>query len=155
MPVRSASRLILLVTLLLTLPATAAFAQGAPAAAPPAADPLAVAERFIAGFNRHDLNLMIAETDADVRWLSVVDDRALPDARGQAALQEWMAKFFSVFPTARRTIEQSIAHGPFVSAWERARWTDKRGEERTQAGLVVYEVREGKIRNVWRYAPQP
>src|SRR4029077_536678 len=121
-------------------------------------------------------NLMIAETDADVRWLSVTDDRVLPDARGQAALQEWLARYFSVFPTAQRTIEQSIAHGPFVSAWERARWKDKRGEERTQAELVVYEVREGKIRkagdraragrvsdgvgggkirNVWRSPPQP
>jgi ketosteroid isomerase-like protein len=151
MPVRSASCLILLLILL----ETAAFTQGPPAAAPPSAGPLAVAERFIAGFNRHDLTRMIAETDADVRWMSVVDDRALPDARGQAALQEWMARFFSVYPTAQRTIEQSIAHGPFVSAWERDRWKDKRGEDRTQAGLVVYEVRDGKIRNVWRYAPQP
>jgi ketosteroid isomerase-like protein len=151
MPPRPASPFVFLLALL----RTAALAQGAPAAAPPAADPPAVIERFIAAFNRHDLTLMSAETDADVRWLSVADDRVLPDARGQAALQEWMARFFSVYPTASRTIEQSIAHGPFVSAWERARWKDKRGEERTQDGLVVYEIREGKIRNVWRYAPQP
>ena len=151
MPARLASSYVVLLALL----GTSAFAQGPPAAAPPVADPLTVVERFIAAFNRHDLTLINAETDADVRWLSVVDDRALPDARGQAALQEWMARYFSVFPTAQRTIEQSIAHGPFVSAWERARWKDKRGEERTQAELVVYEVREGKIRNVWRYPPQP
>jgi ketosteroid isomerase-like protein len=151
MPSRPASPFVFLLALL----GTAALAQGAPATAQPAADPSAVVERFIAAFNRHDLTRMNAETDADVRWLSVTDDRALSDARGQAALQEWMARYFSVFPTAQRTIEQSIAHGPFVSAWERARWKDKRGEDRTQAGLVVYEVREGKIRNVWRYPPQP
>jgi ketosteroid isomerase-like protein len=151
MPPRLASPCLVLLALL----ATAAFAQAPPAAVPPAAAPPAVVERFIAGFNHHDLNRLIAETDPDVRWMSVVDDRILPDARGQAALQEWMARFFAVFKTEQRTIEQSIAQGPFVSVWERARGKDKRGEERTQAGLVVYEVREGKIRNVWRYAPQP
>ena len=152
-------RLALCLVLLLTLPGAAALAQGAPPAAPAPADPLAeplkVVERFIAGFNRHDLGLLIAEADPDVKWLTVVDDRVIPDARGQAALQEWMAKFLAVYPTVKRTIEQSIAHGPFVTVWERSRWKGKEDADLTQAGLVVYEVQRGKIKNVWRYSPQP
>jgi hypothetical protein len=142
----------------LALPGGAAFAQGTPPAAPPSdplAEPLKVVERFVAGFNRHNLGLMIAETDPDVVWLTVADAQIVPDAKGQAALQEWMARFLSVYPTVRRTVEQSIAQGPFVSTWERWRWKGKNGADLTQAGLTVYEVRKGKIRNVWRYAPQP
>jgi hypothetical protein len=152
------SRLALCLALLLISPGTAAFAQGTPpAAAPvdPLADPQKVVERFIAGFNRHDLGLLIAEADPDVKWLTVVDDHVIPDARGQAALQEWMAKFLSVYPTVKRTVEQSIAHGPFVSVWERSRWKGKEDADLTQAALVVYEVQKGKIKNVWRYSPQP
>ncbi len=150
------SRLALCLALLLSLPGAAALAQGTPPAAPadPLADPLKVVERFIAGFNRHDLGLLIAETDPDVRWLTVVDDRIVPDARGQEALQEWMARFLSVYPTVKKTIEQSIARGPFVTAWERARWKGKADADLTEAVLVVYEVQKGKIKNVWRYSPQ-
>ena len=150
MPVRLTASLALVLALL----GTAAHAQGTPPAAPPGADPLAVVGRFIEGFNRHDLSLMIAETDADVKWLTVVDDRVIPDARGQAALQEWLAKFLSVYPTVKKTVEQSIVHAPFVSVWERSRWTGKSGNELTQAVLVVYEVQKDKIKNVWRYSPQ-
>ncbi|HEY0554066.1 MAG TPA: nuclear transport factor 2 family protein [Thermoanaerobaculia bacterium] len=152
------SRLALCLVLLLSLPGAAALAQGVPAETPapadPLADPLKVVERFIAGFNRHDLGLLIAETDPDVRWLTVVDDRILPDARGQEALQEWMARFLSAYPTAKKAIEQSIAHGPFVTTWERSHWKGKGSADLTQAVLVVYEVQKGKIRNVWRYSPQ-
>jgi hypothetical protein len=151
-------RLAVCLALGLALPGAAAFAQGTQPATPPPADPAAepvkIVERFVDGFNRHDLGLLIAETDADVAWLSVVDAQIVPDAKGQAPLQDWMARFLSVYPTVKKTIEQSIAQGPFVSTWERSRWKGRNGADLTQAGLVVYEIRKGKIRNVWRYALQ-
>jgi hypothetical protein len=150
MPARPAASACLV---LLSLLGAAARAQGTPPPAPPA-DPVAVTERFIAGFNHHDLGLMIAETDADVRLLTVVDDRIVLDSRGQTALQESTAKFLSVYPMVRKTIEQSIAHGPFVSTWERSRWKGRNGNDLTQAMLVVYEIQQGKIKNIWRYSPQ-
>jgi hypothetical protein len=149
MPVRLAARLALLLVFL----GTAALAQGTAPAAPQAEDPLAVVQRFLDAYSHHNLGLMIAETDPDVKWMSVVNDRILADAAGQEALQGWMVKLFSAFPVMSRAIEQSIAHGPFVSVWERARFKARDNADMTQAGLVVYEVRKGKIKNVWRYTP--
>jgi hypothetical protein len=118
-------------------------------------DPLAVVQRFVEGFNRHDPGAMIAQAAPEVQWLSVAGDRIVPDAAGQTALRDWMAKYLSVYPTMRKTIEQSIVHAPFVSAWERDRWKGKDGGERTQAQLVIYQVEEGKIQRIWRYPYQP
>ncbi len=145
------ARLALSLALLLSLAGTDARAQAAPASA----DPLAVAQRFVEGFNRHDPGAMIAQAAPEVQWLSVAGDRIIPEASGQTALRDWMAKYLSVYPTMRKTVEQSIVHAPFVSALERDRWKGKDGSERTQAGLVVYQVEDGKIQRVWRYPLQP
>src|SRR6476661_8178207 len=123
MPTRLAASFALL---LLLFPGTKARAQGP-------ADPLAVVRHFVEGFNRHDPGALIAETAPEVQWLSVAGDRIVPDAAGQTALRDWMAKYLSVYPTMRKTIEQSIVQAPFVSAWERDRWKGKNGVERTQA----------------------
>jgi hypothetical protein len=150
MPTRPAVSL----TLLLCFTATSAHAQAAPAPV----DLLAVAQRFVEGFNRHDPGALVAQTAPEVQWLSVAGDRIVPDATGQTALRDWMAKYLSVYPTMRKTIEQSIVHAPLVSAWERDRWTGKDGGERTQAELVIYQIEDGKIQRVWRYpavASQP
>ncbi|HTG32050.1 MAG TPA: nuclear transport factor 2 family protein [Thermoanaerobaculia bacterium] len=150
MPIRLAVPL----ALLLCFAATSARAQTAPSPPSPM-DPLAVVQRFVEGFNRHDPGAMIAQAAPEVQWLSVAGDRIVPDAAGQTALRDWMAKYLSVYPTMRKTIEQSIVHAPFVSAWERDRWKGKDGGERTQAQLVIYQVEEGKIQRIWRYPYQP
>ena len=147
------ARLAILFALLLCF-ATSARAQTAPSPPSPT-DPLAVVERFVAGFNRHDPGAMIAQAAPEVQWLSVAGDRIVPEAAGQTALRDWMAKYLSVYPTMRKTIEQTIVHAPFVSAWERDRWKGKDGGERSQAQLVVYQVEEGRIQRVWRYPSQP
>jgi ketosteroid isomerase-like protein len=147
---RLAARLALLAVFL----GTAALAQGTAPAAPQAEDPLVVVQRFLDAYSHHNLGLMIAETDPDVKWMSVVNDRILVDAAGQQALQGWLVKVFSAFPVMSRTVEQSIAHGTLVSVWERAHLKARDNADMTQGGLVVYEVRNGKIKNVWRYTPQ-
>ncbi|MEO6196080.1 MAG: nuclear transport factor 2 family protein [Thermoanaerobaculia bacterium] len=150
MPTRLAAPL----ALLLCFAATGARAQRVPSPPSPV-DPLAVARLFVEGFNRHDPGAMIAQAAPEVQWLSVAGDRIVPDAAGQTALRDWMAKYLAVYPTMRKTIEQSIVHAPFVSAWERDRWKGKDGGERTQAQLVIYQVEEGKIQRIWRYPSQP
>ena len=145
------TRLAVPFALLLCFAATGARAQTAPSPA----DPLAVAKLFVEGFNRHDPGAMIAQAAPEVQWLNVTGDRIVPDATGQTALRDWMAKYLSVYPTMRKTIEQSMVHAPFVSVWERDRWKGKDGGERTQAQLVIYQVEEGKIQRIWRYPYQP
>jgi hypothetical protein len=148
-------RLAVSLALLLSLPGPLADAQAQATPATPApADPLAVAQRFVEGFNRHDPGAMIAQAAPEVQWLSVAGDRITPEASGQTALRDWMAKYLSVYPTMRKTIEQSIVHAPFVSVLERDRWKGKDGSERTQDELVVYQVEDGKIQRVWRYPSQ-
>jgi hypothetical protein len=148
------ARLAVPLALLLGFAATGARAQTAPSPPSPM-DPLAVARLFVEGFNRHDPGAMIAQAAPEVQWLSVAGDRIVPEAAGQTALRDWMAKYLSVYPTMRKTIEQSIVHAPFVSAWERDRWKGKDGGERTQAQLVIYQVEDGKIQCIWRYPSQP
>jgi hypothetical protein len=148
------TRLAVPFALLLCLAVTSARAQTAPSP-PSQMDPLAVARLFVEGFNRHDPGALVAQTAPEVQWLNVAGDRIVPDATGQMALRDWMAKYLSVYPTMRKTIEQSIVHDPFVSAWERDRWKGKDGGERTQSQLVIYQVEDGKIQRVWRYPSQP
>jgi hypothetical protein len=145
------TRLVVRFALLLGLAATGARAQAAPAPA----EPLTVVQHFVEGFNRHDLGAMIAQTAPEVQWLNVAGDRIVPDAAGQTAFRDWMAKFLGVYKTTRKTIEQSMVHAPFVSVLERDRWKGKDGGERTQAQLVIYQVEDGKIQRVWRYPSQP
>jgi hypothetical protein len=39
----------------------------------------------------------------------------------------------------------------FVTVRERAFWTTKGGEERSQAAVAVYEIRDSLVERVWYY----
>ena len=41
--------------------------------------------------------------------------------------------------------------GRYVTVRERASWTSKSGEKRSQASLAVYEIRDGLVARVWYY----
>ena len=49
------------------------------------------------------------------------------------------------------TLEDSLVSGRFVTVRERASWTSESGEERSQASVAVYEIRDGLVARVWYY----
>lgn len=73
------------------------------------------------------------------------------EASGKDALRQGMASYFRSIPSARSTIEDSMISGRYVVVRERASWKDKNGEERSQAAVAVYEVRDGLVARVWYY----
>jgi len=132
---------------LLLAPCTAA-GQAAPAARD--TTPTAVLRAYIAAYNAHDIDAVVALLDPDFVWLSVVGDSVQIEARGPAAVREQLVSYFRSLPSARSEIEDVSALGPWVSVKERAHWTNARGP-RSQASLSVYEVRGGRLRRVWYY----
>jgi uncharacterized protein (TIGR02246 family) len=144
---------ILLTSLLLAANATApgaALASAQQEAAPtPAAEQ--VVRRYMAAYNQQDVRAVLAFLADEITWFSIQGDSVSVQARGKAAFESFLGKYFANNPTSRSEVEQAQVLGPFVSIVERATWKAKSGEQ-TQAALAVYEVQEGKIRRVWYYA---
>ena len=62
-----------------------------------------------------------------------------------------MTSYFESTPSARSIIEDSMVSGRYVTVRERASWKTGSGEERSQASVAVYEIRDGLIARVWYY----
>lgn len=77
------------------------------------------------------------------------------EVRGREMLRDYMATYFEAQPTVRSEVEESVVTGDFVAVRERASWTDRDGEGRSQASLAVYHVRDGLIQRVWYYPVVP
>lgn len=115
--------------------------------------PTRIVEQFIAAYNAHDVEAMLALVHPTVQWLSVDGAAVAVEADGAETLGEAMSGYFAALPSSRSTAEAIMEAGHFVSVWERAQW-ESNGETRTQRSLAVYEVEEGKIRRVWYYPAQ-
>jgi len=143
------------VTLVMTISAHAIAAQGVSAAssATPAlrdTSAAAVVRAYIAAYNAHDVEKVLTFLAPDFVWLSITADSVAVEARGVEAIRAQLVDYFRSIPTARSTLEDVTALGPWVSARERAHWVSASGP-RSQASLSVYEVREGLLRRVWYY----
>jgi hypothetical protein len=133
---------------------TAFTSSPEPAPAAPGGSAREVVERFVAAYNRHEVEAMLALAHPEIQWLSVEGEKISVETAGVAALGESMRKYFRSLPSSRSSIEGMVEAGRFVSVRERARWEGKTGE-RTQSALAVYEVEEGRVRRVWYYPVQP
>lgn len=132
-----------------------AAAQGAGTSAPAAPTPrdtsaAAVVRAYIAAYSAHDVEKVLTFLAPDFVWLSITADSVAVEARGVDAIRAQLVDYFRSIPTARSTLEDVTALGPWVSARERAHWVSASGP-RSQASLSVYEVREGLLRRVWYY----
>lgn len=145
----------LAVALLMISSVNAVAAQGAGTATPAAPTPrdtsaAAVVRAYIEAYNAHDVEKVLTFLAPDFVWLSITADSVAVEARGVDAIRAQLVDYFRSIPTARSTLEDVTALGPWVSARERAHWVSASGP-RSQASLSVYEVRDGLLRRVWYY----
>ena len=119
------------------------------------AGPLAVVRGHVDAFNRHDAEDLLSWVAPSVEWLNVQGSITSVEVRGRDMLRDYMATYFEAQPSVRSEIEEAVVTGDFVAVRERASWTAPDGEERSQASLGVYHVRNGLIQRVWYYPVVP
>ncbi len=117
--------------------------------------PLAVVRGHMDAFNRHDAEDLLSWVAPAVEWLNVQGSITSVEVRGREMLRDYMATYFEAQPAVRSEIEEAVVTGDFVAVRERASWTAPDGEERSQAALAVYHVRDGLIQRVWYYPVTP
>jgi hypothetical protein len=118
----------------------------APTAAPPAAlagTPEAVVEAQLAAYNRRDVEEFAAAYAPDA---VVYDPPEQIRAAGMESIRRIYAKSFAEAPSARATISQRIIQGNFVIDHESVSGLPG---GRSASAVVIYEVRDGKIRRAW------
>lgn len=135
---------------------------GTSCSGPPAAEsdaevvgPLAVVQGHVDAFNRHDAEDLLSWVSPAVEWVNVQGSIMSVEVRGREMLRDYMATYFEAQPTVRSEIEEAVVTGDYVAVRERASWTGPDGEERSQASLAVYNVRDGLIQRVWYYPVVP
>ena len=117
--------------------------------------PLAVVRGHMDAFNRHDAEDLLSWVAPAVEWLTVRGSVMSAEVRGRDMLRDYMATYFEAQPSVRSEIEEAVVTGDFVAVRERASWTARDGEARSQASLAVYHVRDGLIQRVWYYPVVP
>jgi hypothetical protein len=110
----------------------------------------ATVRAFVAAFNAHDVEQMIAYVVDDVEWLSIDGRRVVVEAEGKSALKQGMTEYFASCPTCRSELVSVIAAGSRVATLERPTWESRDGPQSQQA-LAVYEFRESRISRVYYF----
>lgn len=142
---------------LLAFPVGRPPAAGAQRAAlsPRDTTPVSVVREYVAAFNARDLDAMMGKVASDLVWMSVSDDSLTDVGRGVDAFRRLIAGYFRAVPSARSELITIDATGPWVTTHERTRWEASPGGVGGQTSLVVYEVRDGRIRRAWFYPSLP
>jgi hypothetical protein len=118
----------------------------APAAAPPAAiagTPESVVEAQLAAYNRRDVEAFAAAYAPDA---VVYDPPEQIRAAGMESIRRIYGKAFADAPSARATISHRLIQGNFVVDQESVSGL---AGGRSASAVVIYEVRDGKIRRAW------
>ncbi len=116
--------------------------------------PEATVRRFVAAFNAHDVDAMLAVAAPDIAWFGISGSTLSVEARGHEALRAGMTQYFQGLPSAGSELLSVSVSGPFVTAVEKASWTAD-GQARSQCAVSTYEVAEGLVRHVWYHAAHP
>lgn len=146
---------LLLALLALSVGRTAAAgAQRAPFS-PRDTTPVSVVRAYVTAFNAKDLNAMMGTLASEFVWMSVSGDSLTDIGRGVDAFRQLIAGYFRAVPSARSELIAIEATGPWVTTHERTRWEAAPGGVGGQTSLVVYEVRDRRIRRVWFYPSLP
>lgn len=142
---------------LLALPVGSTAVAGAQGAglSPRDTTPVTVVRAYVAAFNAKNLDAMMGRVATDFLWMSVSGDSLTDVGRGVDAFRQLIAGYFRAVPSARSELLKVDATGPWVTTHERTRWDASPGEVGGQTSLVVYEVRDGRIRRAWFYPSQP
>lgn len=106
--------------------------------------PLAIAERLMEAFNRHDPEAMSSLVTEDFELFYFNNEgKAELSVTGREALKAEMTDYFKTRPDVRSKIADAIGGTNYVSFREQI--------VGGASSLAVYEVREGLIRRVWYY----
>jgi hypothetical protein len=130
--------------------ALAAFVTLLPASAACAGEARTTVRALTDAFNKHDIDGMRTYWSADLVWYDVDGDQISVVAKGVDAMDAGMRDYFKAYPDVRSTLSRLAENGPYVTGVETARWTSK-GAAREQSSVVVYEIRDAKVRRVWYY----
>lgn len=147
----------LLLLVLLALPVGGVASAGAQRAplSPRDTTPISVVRAYVAAFNAKDLDAMMTMVASEFVWMSVSGDSLTDVGRGVDAFRQLIAGYFRAVPSARSELRTIDATGPWVTTHERTRWDAAPAEVGGQSSLVVYEVRDGRIRRAWFYPSLP
>jgi len=116
----------------------------------PAEDRETVVGAFVAAFNEHSVEKMLAHVSDGVEWLSVNGREVTAETAGKEALAASMADYFESCPSCRSELVVIAPAGSRVVTLEKATWTSKSGP-RSQQSLAVYEFEGGAIRRVYYF----
>lgn len=138
----------LLLTVLLGLAASCApaGARHESAPAPPTAavsDAERVVQAQLEAYNRRDIDAFLATYAPDVRIYDHPDRLQL---EGLAAMRERYGPMFERVPDLHAAIERRIVQGDYVIDHERVTGLP---DGRTIRAVAIYQVRDGRIQNVW------
>lgn len=106
--------------------------------------------QFVEAFNARDSKSMLLLAHENIQWLSVNREKTSIETEGIKALQESMDNYFRACQSCKSTLEWVQSAGSRVTTFERAEWTGKNGLK-FQAGLAVYEFKNGKIWQVYYF----
>ena len=106
---------------------------------------------FVAAFNTRNIEGMLEVADENVQWLSIKETKVTIETEGKKALRESLERYFRGCPSCKSSLEWVRQSGSRLTAMERASWRDKSGGLKSQAGLSVYEFRNGKILRVYYF----
>ena len=120
-----------------------------------AADQKTVVRQFVEAYNKSDLDRMMSLVTEEVAWYKIEVDRLRTMTKGKEKLRELLVPYFEGELSTNSVIESLQQSGPFVSATERVGWKDKEGIQKSQAALIIYEFKEGKISAVWDFPAFP
>lgn len=110
-----------------------------------------IVNSFVEAYNHQDITAMLDLTTSDVSWMSVESKNLSVITAGKEQLRKAMQGFFAGDSHGRSEILRIQRSGDFIHAVEKAIWSAE-GEEKSQCSLVIYELKEQKILNVWYYS---
>lgn len=105
-------------------------------------------------FNAHDGEAMVALSHEDITWYSVNGKDITIYSQGADPMRTEMVGFFSQHKGVYSELNGLAVNGPFVSVVERAFWLEN-DNLKTLSATAVYEVRDGRVLNVWYFPDQP
>ena len=105
---------------------------------------------YVSAFNNREIDTMLDMVSDDIQWLNVAGDKIAVETQGKPKLRESLAGYFKSTPSAKSELQWVQVTASRVAALERASWQSQSGPK-SQAGLCVYEFRDGLISRVYYY----
>ena len=108
----------------------------------------AVVQGYEAAFNAHSPEQVGRWLHEELSWLAIDGDQVRVEARGRAAMLQWLHVYFAQLPDVRAQIETFHGDGRYVAVHECLSWRHE-GQARQQCAHGTYEIDNGLIRRVW------